>query len=327
MAFRLQSVGVMIQTVPIQPSQGSTLRTSFGFSAHPDARQAALRAAEVARAGLADARPNLALVVTAGSPGADPSSAIREVLGPVGIAGGAVSALLTDEGPASEGTMVIAIAVEGDAAVGVATAAACDLTQAGRAAARIIMAGWPFRLRYPRGLGITFTVPVPGSSALGFLEAWRQFMGPKMRTVSAVLPDSVVYGGPVKDASVSVAALEAPYATGLGYAEGFRSGEPVPDASVLIQGTADAVNTALKRLEEHSARLVLVLESASRCQALATSAAAEWARVQFEVGEEAPCVGWVCERVAGYGRGIQPMDEPGSLLVAAIGDPPSPRLT
>src|SRR5205085_10270365 len=140
---------------------------------------------------------------------------------------------------------------------------------------------------------------------------------------SSVLASPVVYGTPTPNPVVSVAALEAPYATGLGYAEGFGTNESIPDADVLIQGTADAVNTALKRLDEHSARLVLVLESQSRHDALGASAALEWARVQSEVGEEAPCIGWVCDRVAGYGRGIQPIDEAGSLLVAAIGDPPS----
>jgi hypothetical protein len=87
---------------------------------------------------------------------------------------------------------------------------------------------------------------------------------------------------------------------------------------MLIQGTADAVNTALKRLDEHSARLVLVLETASRREALGAAAADEWARVQHEVGDEAPCVGWVCEHVAGYGRGIQPTDDSRALIVAAI---------
>jgi hypothetical protein len=333
----------MIQTSPLQSSQGaivrssqgaivrssqgSTLRASTGFSDHPDSLQAGSRAADAARLGLGGAVPQLALVVTAGPRTIDPTSAVREVLGPVQIAGGAASALLTDSGPMMDGTLIVAIALDGDAASGVASASGRDLTEAGRAAARIVMAGWPFRLRYPRGLGIGFAAPVAGSSLLHFLEAWRQFMGPKMRTVCGVLPHAITYGSAKAGAVASVAALEASYTTGLGYAEGFVAGEPVPDADVLIQGTADAVNTALKRLDEGSARLAIVLESASRREALGAAAAAEWARVQFVVGEQAPCVGWVCERVAGYGRGIQPVDEPGSLVVAAIGDPPSARLT
>ena len=151
-------------------------------------------------------------------------------------------------------------------------------------------------------------------------------MGPKMRTVCGMLSRPIVYGAS-SGALASVASLEAPYATGLGYAEGFTPGDQTPDARGLIQGAADAVSTALKRLDEHSARLVVVLESAARRETLGAAAADEWARVQFEVGDQAPCVGWVCERVAGYGRGIQPVDEVGSVVAAAIGDPPSPRLT
>src|SRR2546425_11650627 len=128
MAFRLHLVGVMIQTAPLQCSQGSAIRTGVGFSAHRDVHQAVLRAAEVARAGLGEARPHLALVVTAGCVATDPASTVREVLGPGGIAGGAASALLTEQGGVPEGVMVGSIAVGGEAGGGGAKGAARGLT-------------------------------------------------------------------------------------------------------------------------------------------------------------------------------------------------------
>lgn len=273
----------------------------------------------MARTALGGATPQLALVVTAGLGGEDPVASVRAVLGPVGVAGGDTYGLLTGAGLIRQGVLVVGIATEGDAASGAACASGQDLGEAGRSAARIVMAGWPFRLRYPRGLGVAFAgVGAP----IVFLEAWRQFMGPKMRTVCGVMQGGVVYGSPTARSLASVACLEASYATGLGYAEGFAP-EATPDAGTLIHGAAEATKTAIKRLDERSARLVLVMESVARHTALGTAAADEWSRVVGEVGDCAPCVGWLCERVSGYGRGIQPVDEPGSLVVAAIGDPPA----
>jgi hypothetical protein len=306
----------MIATAPAT-SQVSRLSVSVGFAPHSDSRHAVLDAVEMARAGLGGAACRLALIVTAGLQGVDPVPAVRSVLGPVGIAGGASKGLLLEGGLVTEGALVIALATDGDAACGAAAVKGRSLHDAGQGAARIIMAGWPFRLRYPRGLGIAFGTD---GSPLAFLDAWREFMGPKMRTVCSVFSSGPVYGAP--GTLASVASVEASYATGLGYADGF-AGEGTPLADSLIQGAADATVTALKRLDERSARLVLVHESVARWQALGSAHADEWARIQTAAGDVAPCVGWLCDRVAGYGRGIQPVDDDRALIVAAIGDAPA----
>jgi hypothetical protein len=290
-----------------------------GFSGHPEARRATLEAAEIARTGLAGITVHLALVVTAGFHALDPVACVRDVLGPIGVAGGSTTELLTESGSHREGVLVVALSTEGDAATGAACVPARNLGEAGSSAARLIMAGWPFRLRYPRGLGVAFTA---SGAPVSFLETWRQFMGPKMRTVCGVMADQKVYGTSASNRVASVACVEAPYATGLGYAEGFREGD-APDSAALVHGAVDATRTALQRLEPRTVGLVLVLESASRRRALGVVADDEWRGVLAEIDDRAPCVGWVCERVGGYGRGIQPIDEDGALMVAAIGDSPS----
>ena len=107
-----------------------------------------------------------ALIITAGDAATDPVPMVRSVLGPVGIAGGVTTGVFTEAGIASRGVLVVAFATEGDAASGAACVGARDLADAGRSAARLVMAGWPFRLRYPRGLGLTFT---SAGSPLSFL--------------------------------------------------------------------------------------------------------------------------------------------------------------
>lgn len=308
----------MIGTVAEHVIQTSRLEVALGCSDHSDPSRAAVEAAHIAQEGLLDSKTELAIVVTAGQDDYDPTPLVRRVIGPVGIAGGAAKALMTDSGIKRTGALVILLAARGDATSGVASVPGDDVAEAGRTAARIIMAGWPFRLRYPRGLGIAFTRL--GAPTI-FLEGWRQFVGPKMRTVCGLMPGRL-FGLADRRPVVSVACLEASYSTGLGHAEGFDPGDR-PDVTVLLQGTAEATATALKRLEERSARLVLVVESAARQEALGQSAEHEWARVQAEIADRAPSIGWVCEEISGYGRGIQPFDEHGSLLVAAVGDAPT----
>lgn len=310
------SVG-MIVTEPLHEVQTSTLRVGVGFSEHADPSRAVVEASESARATLRGATAHLTLIITAGPVASDAVSAVKSVLGPVGVAGGTTARLFTEAGFHERGALIVAMATEGDATNGVAAVSCTDVAEAGRSAARIIMAGWPFRLRYPRGLGIAF-------SALGtprqFLESWRQFMGPKMRTVCGSMPGSVLYGAGTRPI-LSVACLEAPYSTGLGYAEAF-AGDAALEPDMLIRGAAEATSTAIKRLNERPARLVLVLESAARHEALGSRAGEEWHQVQTAAGYRLPCVGWLCERVDGFGRGIQPMDQTGSLVVAAVGDGP-----
>jgi hypothetical protein len=308
----------MIATEPLHEVHTSTLRVGVGFSEHADPSRAVVEASESARATLHGATAHLTLIITAGPAASDAVSAVKSVLGPVGVAGGTTARLFTETGFHERGALIVAMATEGDATNGVAGVSGADPVEAGRSAARIIMAGWPFRLRYPRGLGIAF-------SALGtprqFLESWRQFMGPKMRTVCGAMPGSVLYGAGIRPI-VSVACLEAPYSTGLGYAD-FSGDDSAPQPDMLIHGAAEATSTAIKRLNERPARLVLVLESAARLEALGSRAIEEWQQIQAAAGHRFPCVGWLCERVDGFGRGIQPTDQEGSLVVAAVGDGPS----
>jgi hypothetical protein len=210
----------------------------------------------------------------------------------------------------------------GDGAVsGVAASAGRDLADAAQGAARLILAGWPFRMRYPRGLGLAFCRPGVGAPAESFLASWRLLMGPKMRTVCSVLSTPAVYGASQAEPIVSAACLEAPYSTGLGYAEGFEAGS-MPDRPALIQGTVEATRAAVKRLDGDAARLVLVVESDARHRALGSAAVDEWTAIKNEVDARVPCVGWLCQAVAAYGRGVRPADAHGSLVVVALGDAP-----
>ncbi len=310
----------MIGTVLVD-SVTKALQVGVGFASHPDTLWASVRATAMARTGLQGATPDLVLLVTAGVPSQDAVPMIRNVLGPVGVAGGATSAIMTHNGALGAGALVVCLA-NGDGAVsGVAAAAGEDLADAAQAAARLILAGWPFRMRYPRGLGFAFAQRGLGAPAAAFLPAWRLLMGPKMRTVCSVLSSPVVYGSSHADPVASAACLEAPYATGLGWADGFAA-DSMPDRAVLVRGSVDAALTALKRLEGDAARLVLVVESSARHRALGSAAADEWEAIRSEVPARTPCVGWLTESVAAYGRGVRPIDAHGSLVVVALGDAP-----
>lgn len=310
----------MIGTAPVE-SPPRTLQIGVGFASHQDAIWAAVRATAMARTGLYGTSPDLVLLVTAGVPTQDVVPMIRGVLGPVGVAGGATSAILTHHGAVTAGALVICLA-NGDGAVsGVAAVGGHDLVEAGQGAARLILAGWPFRMRYPRGLGLAFVKPGFGTPAEAFLQPWRVLMGPKMRTVCSVLSEPVIFGVSVSEPIASAACLEAAYSTGLGYADGFEAGLPA-DGETLIQGAVDATRTAIKRLEGDGARLVVVIESGARHRALGPAAADEWAAIRSEVDSRTPCVGWLCDHVAAYGRGVRPLDAHGSLVVVALGDAP-----
>lgn len=309
----------MIGAAPVE-SGTKTLQVGVGFASHPDTLWAAVRATAMARTGLRDATPDLVLLVTAGMPSQDVVPVVKSVLGPVGVAGGATSAIITHSGAMTSGALVVCLANGEGAVSGTAAAGGHDLAEAAQAAARLILSGWPFRMRYPRGLGFAFAQPGFGAPAAGFLPSWRLLMGPKMRTVCSVLSAPAVYSSSPADPIVSAGCLEAPYSTGLGWADGFDPA--APDRAALVQGAADAALTALKRLEGDAARLVLVIESAARRRALGTAAADEWGAIKGSVDARTPCVGWVCEHVAAYGRGVRPLDALGPLVVVALGDAP-----
>jgi hypothetical protein len=185
-----------------------------------------------------------------------------------------------------------------------------------------VLAGWPFRARYPRGLAFAFARPDGGDAAQAFLASWRDFMGPKMRTICTVLGGPAAYGRGTPRPLASVACVEAPYASGIGYTDATTADSMSPTVDTLVHGASDAMLTAVKRLEGRPARLVLVIESADRQRMLGAALAQEWAVMRGMVDEHTPCAGWVGEYVAAYGRGVQPTTAPGALVVVTLGDTP-----
>src|SRR5438552_2719830 len=312
----------MLQTISSTRQTGSTLNIGIGVKEGPEAFEAVLAAAALAREDLDGATPNLAIVVTTAPPRGDLTRALRSVFGPVGITGGVTAGLLTEQGLVTEGALVLCVSNAEGGASGVAATSGRRLSDAAQAAARLVLAGWPFRGRYPRGISLAFTGHGSGAASTGFLANWRELMGPKMRTVCGVMTTPMVFGASSGPALASVGCLEAPYLMGLGVAE--AGGAPAPDAGALIHGSVDATRTALKWLEGHPARLVLALESGARFRALGAEADREWVAIREQVhqhnGQGGVCVGWLCDEVAAYGRGVHPVDVPGGLVVAALGD-------
>ena len=312
----------MLQTMPHARQSGSVLRIGVGVMPGPDALDAVLAAAATARADLDGATPHLAVVVTTGVPRMDLTRAVRGVLGPVGVTGGITAGLLTDQGFLTDGALVLCVSNSEGATSGVAATTGRRLSDAAQAAARLVLAGWPFRGRYPRGIALSFTAHASGAPAAGFLTPWRELMGPKMRTVCGMMSGPAVFGSASTPPLASVGCLEASYLMGLGLAEGADGA----DAEVIIHGSVEATRTALKWLEGHPARVVLALESAARHRALGAAAEREWAAIREQVREHGPgggpCIGWLCDEVAACGRGVHPVDAPGALVMTALGDPP-----
>lgn len=304
------------------PQVESRLEVSIGVSSHTDADRAIGEAAESAGHRLGSTVPDFAMIMTAGTAARDAVGAAREVLGHISVAGGATTGLLTDHGPLQQGALVVCVANADGAASGVAATAGRDIRDAGQAAARLVLAGWPFRARYPRGLAFAFARPVGADAAQTFLASWRDFMGPKMRTVCTMVGGPAVYGRGNTTPLASVACVEAPYASGIGYTDAAPVDGVEPSTDTLVHGAADAMLTAVKRLEGRPARLVLVIESAERHRRLGPAFAEEWTAMRGALEERATCVGWLGGHVAAYGRGVQPTDAPGALVAVALGDAP-----
>jgi hypothetical protein len=312
----------MLETAFPHAQVASKLEVSIGVSSHPDPDIAIGEAAGSAGHRLGSSTADFALIVTAGAPARDAVGSAREVLGHVSVAGGATTTLLTDHGPLREGALVVCVANADGAASGVAATAGREIRDAGQAAARLVLAGWPFRARYPRGLALAFARPVGADAAQTFLASWRDFMGPKMRTVCTTMGGDVVYGGAQRPPLASVACVEAPYASGIGYTDAAAADGVEPSVDTLVHGAADAMLTAVKRLDGRPARLVLVLESAERHRRLGVAFAEEWAAMRGALDDRTPCVGWLGGHVAAYGRGVQPTDAAGALIAVALGDAP-----
>jgi hypothetical protein len=309
----------MLDTVAHSQQIGSRLSVGVAARRSPDTLKAALAAAAAAHGELDGATPALVVVVTTAPPTGDLVRAIRGVLGPVGVTGGVTRALLTADGVLTEGALAICVARGDGATSGVAATHGKTLTDAAQAAGRLMLAGWPFRERYPRGVGLAFTAEGTGAPAGSFLTPWRELVGPKMRTLCGTMSDSTVFGAANETPLASVGCLEAPYSMGLAVA-GAEHTEP----AMMIHDSVEATRNALKWLNGQGPRLVLALESVARYRALGAAAADEWAAVREYVGEhgaaDTPVVGWLCEEVAAYGRGVHPVDLPGGLVLAALGD-------
>jgi hypothetical protein len=305
--------------MPAARHKASMLRIGVGVDEGPDALEAVLAACASARAEIDGATAHLAFVVTTSPPRGDVVRAVRSVLGPVGVAGGVTAGLLTEHGVVTQGALVMCLSNAEGATSGVAATSGRRLGDAAQAAARLVLSGWPFRGRYPRGVTLAFTGHGSGAVAGGFLTPWRELMGPKMRTVCASMTSTTVFGSASVPALASVGSLEASYLMGLGVAEGGAA-----DADTLIHGTVEATRTALKWLEGQPARLVLALESMARFRALGSDAEREWMAIREQArqhdGQGGACVGWLCDEVAAYGRGVHPVDVPGALVVTALGD-------
>src|SRR2546425_7143560 len=276
-------------TTPPSGATSSSLEIGLGYAT--GGRDAVTRAAPTAASRLHGATPHLALVITA-SPAGDAMAEARGVLGRIQVAGGASASLLTDDGPMKSGALVVCVTNADGAASGVVATAGRDLRDAGQAAARLVLAGWPFRARYPRGLAFAFARPVGADAAQTFLVAWRDFMGPKMRTVCTMLGGSAVYGRGPAEPLASVACVEAPYASGIGHTDAAPADGVEPSPETLVHGAADAMLTAVKRLDGRPARLVLVIESAERHRKLGVAFAEEWAAMRGALEERTPRPGW-----------------------------------
>ena len=305
-----------------QAQISSRLEVSIGVSEDSDPDVAIGEAAGRASQRLGSGTANFALVVTAGSAARDAVGAAREIFGSISVAGGAATALLTDHGPMGEGALVICVVNADGAASGLAATTGRDLHEAGQAAARLILAGWPFRARYPRGMAFAFARPDGGDAAQTFLASWRDFMGPKMRTVCTVLGGAAAYGRGATAPLASVACIEAPYTSGIGYTDATPTDGVIPTPETLVHGASDAMLTAVKRLEGRPPRLVLAIESEDRQRMLGSAFPQEWAAMRGALDERTPCVGWVGSQVAAYGRGVQPTTSPGALVVVTLGDAP-----
>jgi len=261
----------------------------------------------------------MAIVLTTRVPSGDLAAAVHTEIGAVALAGGMTSGVFTEHGLETTGSLVVCLGNADGSTSGTVLAPGRDSSDAGQTAARVMLAGWPFRMHYPRGVGIAMARE--GMPAGDFLESWRRLMGPKMRTVCGVQSGPPIFtSGSAPSPMASVACLEGPYATGFGYVDALGQDGAVLEVPALIHGAIDATRTAMKRLEGQPARVLLVIESEQRRRALGGSAADEWAAIRGEAGEATSCVGWLCERVAAYGRGVRPVDSTGGLVVIAIGD-------
>lgn len=200
------------------------LECGFGLSQGGDLKEAALEAAREARGRLTGGSPQAALIVTAGEPLPMAGAIAREVLGPIPIAGGGSAGLLSDVGVVRHGVAVVCFRSE-EWAIQSACAgsnAVAPVPAADRVA-RLILSGRPNRRRYPRGLALAFGDSRLADGAAPFASRWREIMGPKLKSVGSIIPDTQeVYCGAVRDPGpLSVLCLEGSGPVGVGVGLGW----------------------------------------------------------------------------------------------------------
>lgn len=199
------------------------MEIGFGLSQAKDLGDAVREAARQARERLAGT-PHAALVVTAGSALPAAGAIAREVLGPIPLAGGPSSALLTDEGKTTHGVAVVCFSSEEwviqSACAG--SGAVAPVLAADRVA-RLILSGRPNRRRYPRGLALQFGDSRVAEGADRLASRWREIMGPRLKSVGS-LPTAAqrLYCDAIPDPGpLSVLCMEGPSPVGVGVGLGW----------------------------------------------------------------------------------------------------------
>lgn len=289
---------------------GSSQASDLGYAAREAARQARERLTGA---------PQAALILTAGEPLPMAGSVAREVLGPIPVAGSGSAGLLTDAGVLAHGVAIVCF--RSDDWV-IQTACAGSTAQSPELAAlrvgRLILSGRPNRRRFPRGVALAFVEPQIMEHLGQLRDHWQELMGSRLRTVGSVIPpDQGLYCGAVRcPGPLSVLCLEGPGPVGVGLAGG---GSALTEAFVgnraeefrrtLSDGTEvrsvadgpagaaqvarEAVITALKQLEGHPPRVLLVAESVERWAVGGDTVGREWEMIREQVPPETPCLGWL----------------------------------
>jgi len=200
------------------------MECGIGLSQAGDLFEATREAARQAREALRGGPPQGAIVVSAGDPLSGAGSIAREVLGVIPVVGGGTAGLLTDAGMVSRGVAVACFRSE-EWVVQSACAGSTAFAPAAAAdrVARLILSGRPNRRRYPRGLALAFGDGRAAHGAAPFSNRWREIMGPKLKSVGSLIPDTqALYCGAVRDAGpVSVLCLEGPGPVGIGVGLGW----------------------------------------------------------------------------------------------------------
>ncbi len=236
---------------------------------------------------------------------------------------GATSAILTHNGAVTAGALVVCLTNGEGAVSGVAAAAGRDLTEAGQGAARLILSGWPFRMRYPRGLGLAFVKPGFGAPAEVVPAALASPDGPQ----DANSLQRPLVAGRVRRLGQR-AARQRRLSRGrlldrTWLCRGIRGARRRRTPKPSSRGPSRRRASALKRLEGR--RCKAGSRRWSRARATRRSAAppptnGPRSRARWTPGHPASAGSATMSRA--YGRGVRPVDCYGSLVVVALGDAP-----